>query len=323
MTDSERRGKIGKKNQDTEQPRLSGVGAFLREERRNRSLELRQVAKMTRLRIYFLEAIEKEAWDELPAPVFVMGFIRSYANALGLDEGYAIGLYKEVQPFEPTVPKPLQVQEKTGRGRVILLILLLGILGGVLLYLWQQGTAPHEKPRVSPESAETKTTETEPVAPPPEMPQERVEEETATEATADPGALVDEGVEPEEKKEDSVAVEPSQPVENAPVISEVEGKQEPPQMTGEPEAKMVLEAEVQKRTWVQISVDGKEPKAFNFQPGSHIRWEAEKEFDILIGNAGGMVMLFNGKKLSQLGEEGQVIRLKLPADLETEGRGAP
>ncbi len=50
-----------------------------------RGLTIDQVANDTRISSRFLEALEDEAFEELPAPVYVRGFLRSYANYLHID----------------------------------------------------------------------------------------------------------------------------------------------------------------------------------------------------------------------------------------------
>jgi cytoskeleton protein RodZ len=53
--------------------------------RLERGLSIEQVALDTRISRRFLEALEAEQFEELPAPVYVRGFLRSYANYMGLD----------------------------------------------------------------------------------------------------------------------------------------------------------------------------------------------------------------------------------------------
>jgi cytoskeleton protein RodZ len=57
----------------------------LRSARIQRGLSIEQVAQDTRISARFLEALEDEAFQELPAPVYVRGFLRSYGNYLRLD----------------------------------------------------------------------------------------------------------------------------------------------------------------------------------------------------------------------------------------------
>jgi len=80
--------------------------------------------------------------------------------------------------------------------------------------------------------------------------------------------------------------------------------------------KLLLKGHVTERTWVRISIDGLKPKEFTFSPSDKPEWKAKKGFELLIGNAGGIVLEFNGKKMDNLGKQGQVIRIKLPEDEE-------
>lgn len=64
---------------------MAGIGETLRSTREHRGLTIEQVAQDTRISARFLEALEAEQFDELPAPVYVRGFLRSYANYLKVD----------------------------------------------------------------------------------------------------------------------------------------------------------------------------------------------------------------------------------------------
>jgi hypothetical protein len=61
------------------------VGATLREARTARGVELSEVEAATKIRRRYLNAIENEAWDVLPGPAYAAGFVRAYADYLGLD----------------------------------------------------------------------------------------------------------------------------------------------------------------------------------------------------------------------------------------------
>ncbi|MBM3580971.1 MAG: helix-turn-helix domain-containing protein, partial [Alphaproteobacteria bacterium] len=62
-----------------------GVGALLRASRVRCGEELSQVADALRIRLCHLEAIEAGRFNELPGPAYALGFVRTYANYLGLD----------------------------------------------------------------------------------------------------------------------------------------------------------------------------------------------------------------------------------------------
>ena len=79
---------------------------------------------------------------------------------------------------------------------------------------------------------------------------------------------------------------------------------------------LVLKANVKERTWIRVFVDNKEPKDYVFQPGSNPEWKAEKGFELLIGNAGGVEIGLEGTVMKTPGKKGQVIRLSIPEGYE-------
>jgi len=64
---------------------MMDIGSQLRAAREAQGLTLDQAFKGTRIKLSFLEAIEANQFDVLPGPVQARGFVRSYANFLGLD----------------------------------------------------------------------------------------------------------------------------------------------------------------------------------------------------------------------------------------------
>lgn len=65
--------------------RLAGIGITLHDARVRHGLTIEQAAADTRISARFLDALESERFHELPAPVYVRGFLRSYANYLRVD----------------------------------------------------------------------------------------------------------------------------------------------------------------------------------------------------------------------------------------------
>jgi hypothetical protein len=80
------------------QPRL---GEWLRSARLGKGLTFTEVERTTRINRHYLEALETEHFDVLPAPVYARGFLRSYARALGLDPEEAIALLPADLPRPP------------------------------------------------------------------------------------------------------------------------------------------------------------------------------------------------------------------------------
>jgi len=79
-------------------PRL---GEWLRETRLRKGLTFAEIEQTIRINRHYLEALEAEHFDVLPAPVYARGFLRSYARMLGLDPEQAIALMPADLPRPP------------------------------------------------------------------------------------------------------------------------------------------------------------------------------------------------------------------------------
>src|SRR5262245_54974164 len=78
------------------QSRRDGVtplGGQLRAERERRGAVLEQVSEATKIRKTYLEALEAHDWKALPADVFTRGYVRTYAEYLGLDQEHLLKVY--------------------------------------------------------------------------------------------------------------------------------------------------------------------------------------------------------------------------------------
>jgi cytoskeletal protein RodZ len=71
------------------------IGRTLREARTERGLQLTDVERATKIRVKFLEAMEGDRWEELPAPAYARGFLDIYARHLGLDREALLDQYRE------------------------------------------------------------------------------------------------------------------------------------------------------------------------------------------------------------------------------------
>jgi cytoskeletal protein RodZ len=89
---------------------LSGIGEELRQARIRRGRSIAQAHQATRIARHYLEALEAEDWRRMPAAPFARGFLSSYAQYLGLDEGPLLERF----PFEPSAPgEGLQLPDET------------------------------------------------------------------------------------------------------------------------------------------------------------------------------------------------------------------
>jgi cytoskeletal protein RodZ len=64
---------------------MADIGATLREARMRSRVDVSEIEAQTKIRAKYLRALENEEWSLLPGPTFVKSFLRTYAEALGLD----------------------------------------------------------------------------------------------------------------------------------------------------------------------------------------------------------------------------------------------
>jgi cytoskeleton protein RodZ len=77
------------------------LGERFRAAREARGLSLSDVSEQIRIRSLYLAAIEDENWDAIGAPVYVRGFLRTYARFLGLDSEEAVAAFNATLPAAP------------------------------------------------------------------------------------------------------------------------------------------------------------------------------------------------------------------------------
>ena len=78
------------------------LGETLRQARLDKSVSLADAARDTRIRRSYLEALEAEDPASLPPPVYTRGFLRTYAEYLGLDAQAMVDLYQPPARREPS-----------------------------------------------------------------------------------------------------------------------------------------------------------------------------------------------------------------------------
>lgn len=81
------------------------LGQALQAGREARGLSREEVAKALRLSISTVRRLENEDWEMMPAPVFVRGYVSSYARLVGLDADALLSLYKVMDVRSSTEPR--------------------------------------------------------------------------------------------------------------------------------------------------------------------------------------------------------------------------
>jgi cytoskeleton protein RodZ len=99
------------------------IGATLREARMRARIDVSEIEAQTKIRAKYLRALENEEWGLLPGPTFVKSFLRTYAQALGLDGKAMVEEYRlqhehpSEAMLEPIVSTPQSRRAPTRAGR--------------------------------------------------------------------------------------------------------------------------------------------------------------------------------------------------------------
>ena len=84
-------------------------GAWLRRFRLRTGVEIEQIATITKINPSYLRFIEEEKFEDLPAPVYVRGFVAAYARCIGLDpERVVSGYMKRLDVAPRSAPRRSQ-----------------------------------------------------------------------------------------------------------------------------------------------------------------------------------------------------------------------
>jgi len=284
------------------------IGEKLRQARTSAGLEISDVAANLRINSEYLEALEANRFEEIGAPTYTKGYLRSYANALKLSPEALIEEYDSLGYAEPQLNTTTPIESDGGSNKLVHLfsMLVLAVTLGLFAY-WLFNKGYMSGPTASGEALEY----TEPVARV-ETPQgvsqlplvdvvQPGDSETATDNDPLSTPLVAEVVAPEVViensstteviTENSVSVEPlvvAPPVEPASrVFSEDDyiSAEE-----GNDEILLTLTQE----SWIEIEDAGHYQLMKGIYPaGTSKILRGQQPFQVFLGNAPGVELIFN------------------------------
>jgi transcriptional regulator with XRE-family HTH domain len=255
---------------------MEDIGKTLHEARARLGLTLEQAERSTRIRAYYLEALERGDLDLLPSPVQARGFLQNYATYLGLDSQAILQRYSEVLnsqrtgPFRRTrlseAPTRPTVRVRTRRfsadlivaaiASVAVLAVLIGGFGRLAASLRERNQAASAFliPTFTPEPEEA-------TAPGP------------------PVAAVGAG----ETPTPPVSIEPG--------------------LSGVVDLRLLIE----KRGFVIVEVDGQEVYRGRPTPGELLEFQGDELVKVTTGNGGGLRAFYRGEDQGLMGELDEVV----------------
>ncbi len=316
---------------------MKSLGEYLRAERLARGISLEQISADTRITINMLRAIEEGDLGQLPATVFTKGFLRAYAEQVGIDADAVIAEYqdliKDLEVRQDTMESfHRRLRPEPAKKRLLGLMLALALLVAVTLVLWQTKHVRQESPPARSE-AERAVNEKSPMISKNDSVSGLGQAPSETLPQQDPD-LSTTGTEPSfaepELDTQTPQVSPADVVASHTRGSTVHPDDEYPQQEGIPSdtsadeyprqeevqsaasASYVLRIEAKETTWLSVTIDEMQQREYTLQPGEQVTWSAESGYRLHIGNAAGLQLYLNDKPIKSLGRSGRVVRLELP-----------
>ncbi len=82
---------------------IEDFGSYLKSERELRGVTLEELHAKTKIPMHYLQALEKNLFDELPEEVFIRGYIRSFAKVIGANEDEVLSAYIDITKTAPSI----------------------------------------------------------------------------------------------------------------------------------------------------------------------------------------------------------------------------
>lgn len=257
----------------TRNQQLTSFGLYLQTARIEKKMSIETLSAETRIRVEVLKRLEAEEHPHLPNEVFVKGFIRNYAQAVGADVEEALKRYsancalRNVTVERKTTPS---VRADRFWPALVAAIMAVLLMAGLTLYIYTWMTAPPEL---------TTGTSAAPI---------------------------------ESKAAAPTGMPPVEPAAPSPAASVPQAVRAPEEETPAPPKSFLLEIRAVEETWLKIIVDNQNAQELTLKTDEVRQIQASSSFNLLIGNAGGVALKLNGAPVEVDGRSGQVVNLQLP-----------
>ena len=285
------------------------TGELLERARREKGLSLRDVENATKIRTRYLEGLEQENYSALPDQVYVQGFLKTYANFLGLDgEGLAQDFRERRAPrrerglnyerprsseFERPVMSPGGLAGAERRRisgttilTVVLALILIALLGGALYYVGSRSAGTPAADDPPSESAGREARDPAPAEPAREEPARESAQAPDPRPTDEPVA-----------EEAAVGEEPAGEERATPT--------EAPEEAEDGTVDVVVSVG-DRPSWLNVEADGV-VVYYETAPGGFVStFEGREYVSVTAGDAGAVSVEVDGRGVGPLGYDGQI-----------------
>jgi cytoskeleton protein RodZ len=282
------------------------IGELLRETREQYDASIEQIGAALRIRPVFLQAIEDNHYDRLPGPVYAVGFVRTYADYLGLDGAVIAQRFKsEAAGLETKADLsfPLPLPERSMPGGALLLVAM--IVAACAYAVWYYRAAGDRVRTAGVAEVPAQLIPLPPPAPAPEPSPEAVPPEEGSSASAQ---LPVEPAPTAQSTAPSPAPVQSEPA-RLPAIPEPPAAApalDTPRVYGITNGPVRIVIKATADSWIQVRDTSQTVVAMRtLKPGESYRVPDRPGLTLATGNAGALEVTVDGRPVAPLGPVGK------------------
>jgi cytoskeleton protein RodZ len=289
---------------------MKELGEFLKLERLRQGLELSTITQQTCISQSMLSALEEGDTAKIGTPLLVRSFARAYCRVLRIDPTAVLERYTGETPRHERLDEGIRrfrerslATRERNRLRVIMVMMIVITIGAVYftaVWIPKRDTGDPQSNQLIARSEQTPANVLSPTEQEDKVGSRNIVGENNT------------SLQPE-----VATVEPSGQIIRRPVLASGGGQAETASnkpAADTPQQGHRLRIEALQESWVEVRLDDKKVEGVWLTPGQSREWTVEKGLRVLVGNAGGVKLTWDGKKLRSLGKPGQAARVRLPDD---------
>ncbi len=296
---------------------MGSFGEKLKREREMRAITLEEIAEATKIGTRSLRALEEEHFDQLPGGIFNKGFVRAYAKFLGIDEEQAVADYMTAngevgnststqlaaladQVEQQRLAKEAAQSSSGNTGMMLAVIVAIVVLCGIGFGGYKAWRFKQHQDMNAAAAGRVKQ-----VPSPVTLGQPTASAPTSTEANAVPANST-------ATPASAGGSTPSGAAQTTPVTTPTAPKEAPTTTAVSQEFPINVTLKAVKSSWIQVNSDGKNVYQQILGPNDQqVTLHGKEKMLLVLGNAAGVELTFNGKVLGPLGSEGQTRRLTI------------
>lgn len=296
---------------------------MIQQKREEGAISIEEVAGRIKVSVRTLKAIEEGSAEALPHSVYTKGFIRSYALDVGMSLEAVNGMLEEIFPaevFEGTRPEPgllTRSYPTPGIGKKFaVLLLVLTLLAGLVAGIWYiaatYGDAITQTVK-QPFSAVSPPTESTHFPAAVASLEALSQNGSATNApTAQPVAPV--GIPPatSEQAPAPAAQSPPAPAGVAASTAEETAVSALPVVSPATQGKHVVNITSEEECYLRVQRDSGQAVHYTMKPREQYIVNFDEHLNLVVGNAGGIAIFYNGKDIGRVGDKQKRRELNFP-----------